>query len=260
GWLDDRRALPVRSRLAVHTIAVMAAIAVLAPIPQITLDLPASLPTPVIFVGISIVAIWLLNLFNFMDGIDGIASVEAITVATSAALILWSGGRPDLAVWPLVLAAAVAGFLYWNWPPAKIFMGDVSSGFLGFVLGVMAIDTSRVTAISIWSWVILLGIFFTDATVTLLRRMLRGNVWYRAHRCHAYQHLAISWGHARVTISVALVNLVWLLPLAWLASRYPAAGGYVALAAYLPLVIVTIRSGAGLEINAISTSTPRERV
>ena len=258
GFMDDRHALPVLGRLTVHAIAVVVAIALLGPISEISFGLLQWIPAPLSFICLVIAVIWLLNLFNFMDGIDGIASAQAITVVTSAALILWYGGRIDLAIWLLALAAASAGFLFWNWPPAKIFMGDVSSGFLGFVIGVMAIDTSRTTAINIWSWLILLGIFFTDATITLLRRMMRGETWYRAHRCHAYQHLAATWGHARVTVFVTVVNLVWLLPFAWLAARHPAAAGYLALSAYLPLVIVAIRTGAGLEIKPLSGSSRQE--
>ena len=256
GFIDDRRPLSSTVRFAVQCVAVIFAMLVLEPSSHNYFGLSETVPAALVFVGIVLAALWLVNLFNFMDGIDGIASIEAITVSLGVAVLVVLNGRADLAFWPLTLAAACAGFLYWNWSPAKIFMGDVSSGFLGFVLAVMAIAMSATGAISILSWVILLGVFFTDATVTLLRRMMRGEAWYRAHRCHAYQHLAASWGHARVALLVAFVNMVWLWPVAWMANRWPSASGYLAIVAYLPLVFLTIRANAGIEKNSASPAMP----
>jgi Fuc2NAc and GlcNAc transferase len=193
--------------------------------------------------------VWLLNLFNFMDGIDGIAGVEAIAVTLSAALLLGLGpaisdsGSGGIF---LALAAATAGFLAWNWPPAKIFMGDVGSGFVGFLLGVFALHSAVAGELSLTVWLILVGVFFVDATVTLLRRMASGQRWYEAHRSHAYQHAAVRWGsHGKVTLAVLAINLLWLLPLAagaaaW--SRWEAA--FLALA-YAPLVGLAFRLDAG---------------
>jgi Fuc2NAc and GlcNAc transferase len=111
----------------------------------------------------------------------------------------------------LCLAGAVAGFLVWNRCPARIFMGDTGSGFLGFTLGAPAILTLGDGGITLWSWAILLGVFIVDATLTLLRRMLNGERWYQAHRTHAYQHAARRWGsHRRVTVAVLSINVLWL--------------------------------------------------
>ena len=124
-----------------------------------------------------------------------------------------------------VLAASVAGFLVWNWPPARIFMGDAGSGFLGLCLGAVgwaSVVTGRVT---IWVWLILLGVFIVDATVTLLRRLLRGAQVAHAHRSHAYQRLSRKYGsHLRVTMGVLCINLFWLGPCAAIAVSRPLLG------------------------------------
>jgi Fuc2NAc and GlcNAc transferase len=193
--------------------------------------------------------VWMLNLFNFMDGIDGIAGVEVITAALSAALLLGldpahaTSGSSGTAI---ALAAATAGFLLWNWPPAKIFMGDVGSGFVGFLLGLFAVRTAAAGSLSLAVWLILVGIFFVDATVTLLRRMASGQCWYEAHRSHAYQQAARRWdSHKRVTLVVMVINLGWLLPLALGAALWPRSEAILLVLAYAPLVGLAIRLNAG---------------
>ncbi len=193
--------------------------------------------------------VWLLNLFNFMDGIDGLAGAEVLTVTLSAAFLLWlaspSESMPDIAVL-LALAAAAAGFLAWNWPPAKIFMGDVGSGFVGFLLAALALRTATAGSLSLAVWLILTGVFFVDATVTLLRRMASGQRWYEAHRSHAYQHAARRWAsHRRVSLAVIAVNLLWLLPLAMAAMIWPRWEAVFLLLAHGPLVVLAFRLDAG---------------
>jgi Fuc2NAc and GlcNAc transferase len=190
--------------------------------------------------------VWLLNLYNFMDGIDGIAAAETVSVAGSAAVLLMAAGEWEIAVWLACLAFSSAGFLFWNWPPARIFMGDVGSGFLGYELGVCALLTASAGWLSIWTWIILLGAFLTDASVTVLRRMLRGDRWYAAHRSHAYQHAARRWGgHRKVTLAVIIVDLAWLLPLAVLSESFPHAAPWLVLVAILPLAGLALALGAG---------------
>jgi Fuc2NAc and GlcNAc transferase len=208
--------------------------------------------------------VWLLNLYNFMDGIDGIAGSEAIFVAGGACVIGFGvladpdAAQISLMMLQLVLVAASFGFLFWNWPPAKIFLGDVGSGFLGFVLGVLALYNAALGVLPLWSWLILLGVFLVDATVTLLRRMITGEPWYQAHHCHAYQHASRRWSsHKRVTSAIIAVNVVWLLPLAWLAAVFPENGWFIAFFALLPLVPLAVRLGAGTE-KIIRVTTPPE--
>jgi Fuc2NAc and GlcNAc transferase len=192
--------------------------------------------------------VWMLNLFNFMDGIDGIAGVEVITAALSAALLLEldpSHATPESGA-PIMLAAATAGFLFWNWSPAKIFMGDVGSGFVGFLLGIFTVWTATAGSLSLAVWLILVGVFFVDATVTLLRRMASGQRWYEAHRSHAYQQAAQRWNsHERVTLAVMIINLGWLLPLALGAVLWPRWEAALLVLAYAPLVSLAIRLNAG---------------
>lgn len=193
--------------------------------------------------------VWLTNLFNFMDGIDGLAGMEAVTVSGLAAFLLFRNGLHDDAQVSSTLAAASLGFLIWNWPPARIFMGDIGSGFLGFSLGVLALFSSQAGTAFVWPWLILLAAFIVDSTVTLLRRVFSRARWFEAHRSHAYQHAASAWGsHARVTLAVAAINIGWLFPLAWGACRYPALAPAFAVVAIVPLLYLTLRFDGGREV------------
>ncbi len=191
--------------------------------------------------------VWLLNLTNFMDGIDGLAAVEAITVCLCGAL-LYQTSAPGESHWvaPLILAGGASGFLIWNWPPAKIFMGDAGSGFLGLMLAGLSLQAAWVAPQLFWSWLILLGVFVVDATFTLVRRTLRGDRFYNAHRTHAYQHAARAWGsHRPVTVAISAINLGWLLPVAYFVARNELTGLPAVLIAYAPLVAAAVWLGAG---------------
>lgn len=197
--------------------------------------------------GFILILVWMLNLYNFMDGIDGIAAVEAVLVAGGGALILVSHGFYDAPLWLGSLAAGAAGFLVWNWPPAKIFMGDSGSGFLGFIIGALAASTVISGSVPVWTWLILLAVFVTDATFTLSRRVLRRDRWYHPHRSHAYQKAARLWGsHRNVTLTIAAINLLWLLPLAWISATFTESGLILAVIAFLPLIFLAYKLGAGL--------------
>jgi Fuc2NAc and GlcNAc transferase len=190
--------------------------------------------------------VWLLNLYNFMDGIDGIASVEAICVCLGACLLYWVSDAADLIWAPLLLAIAVAGFLVWNFPPAKIFMGDAGSGFLGIVLGGLSLQAAWVSADLLWGWLILLGVFIVDATFTLFRRLLRGDRVYEAHRSHAYQFASRRFGsHLTVTAVVGAINLLWLLPIAVGITQFGMNAGAGLILAYAPLIALAIKFHAG---------------
>jgi Fuc2NAc and GlcNAc transferase len=148
---------------------------------------------------------------------------------------------------PLVLAAATLGFLVWNWPPAKIFMGDAGSGFLGLTLGGLSLQAAWAAPTLLWSWVILLGIFVVDATLTLVRRGIRGEPVYHAHRSHAYQHAAQRWdSHTPVTVAVAAINVFWLLPCAVLVARGSLDGAIGIVVAYAPLIAAAMWLRAGV--------------
>ena len=246
GFLDDHGHIAARWRLLAHFVAAFWALGWLGGVPALQLF---GMQFDLGWLGVALVAVylvWLLNLYNFMDGIDGIASVEAICVCVGGALLYVLLGKSDLALLPLMLAAAVAGFLYWNFPPARIFMGDAGSGFLGIVLGIMSIQAGWEDPALFWSWVILLGVFVVDATFTLVRRLFRGDKVYEAHRSHAYQYASRKYGsHLPVTLTVGVINLIWLLPVAVLVTLGKIGGMVGLLIAYMPLVFAAFRFRAG---------------
>ena len=247
GFWDDHAPLSARWRLAAHFLAAAAALAALGGMPTMPILGIAALSGWITQVFGALMIVWLLNLYNFMDGIDGIAGVEAVTVCAGGAAVALVVEYPAGALACLLLAAASAGFLVWNFPPAKVFMGDAGSGFLGVVFGVLAVDAARHAPALLWCWLILLGAFIVDATVTLLRRLLRGERVYQAHRSHAYQHAARTLGaHRPVTLAVGAINVLWLLPLALLVAAGRLRGEFALPIAWLPLFALAIRWRAGL--------------
>lgn len=237
GWKDDHGGVSAPARALVHFAAAAWAVAWLGGLPS------ASLGRESLFLGpfgalLAVVGIvWATNLYNFMDGIDGIAGGEAVTTGTIGGALLLAAGEPGLAAAAFALTGASAGFLLWNWHPARIFMGDVGSGFLGFAFATLAVASERAGAVPLLAWVLLLGAFVFDATATLLRRARAGERWHEAHRSHAYQR-AVQAGlsHARVSGAVVAVNLLlgvlaaaaWRRP-EWLVPAF--ATGVVLLAA-----------------------------
>ncbi|MGE8189446.1 MraY family glycosyltransferase [Pseudomonas sp. NPDC086278] len=194
----------------------------------------------------AIYLVWLLNLYNFMDGIDGIAGAEAICVCLGGAFLYWLGGFTNELWVPLLLASACAGFLIWNFPPAKIFMGDAGSGFLGLILGGLALQAAGIAPQLLWSWLILAGVFIVDATYTMLHRLIRGEKVYEAHRSHAYQYASRHHlSHKKITLAVILINVFWLAPLAFWVGTGSLDGGVGLLVAYLPLVVLAVKYNAG---------------
>lgn len=190
--------------------------------------------------------VWLLNLYNFMDGIDGIASVEAVFVTIGGASFYIIGDIVGMAVAPALLACAVAGFLCWNFPPAKIFMGDAGSGFLGIVLGFFTLQAAWAKPELLWAWLILLGVFVVDASLTLFRRLLRGEKVYEAHRSHSYQRAARRYGgHLPITLGVVVLNIAWLYPLAFCVAADILDGLTGVIIAYLPLILLAFAFGGG---------------
>lgn len=246
GWLDDHADVPARWRMLVHIAASILVVILAGGIPALPLPSVAWdwgwLGGVVLAGGI----VWHLNLYNFMDGIDGIAGAQAVTVTFPAAVMLWLLDAPGWALLAALIAAASAGFLVWNWPPAKVFMGDAGSGLLGFILASFGVLAWTEAGMSIWVWPILMGVFVVDATWTLIHRMIRGERFWEAHRSHAYQHAARFHGaHRPVTLAVALMNLVWLTPLAWMAAFWPQWGVALTGLAWLPLGGLCMHYGAG---------------
>jgi Fuc2NAc and GlcNAc transferase len=235
GWLDDRRGVSRRTRAFVHFAAAAWALWWLGGLPAVTFG-TVEIQLPVIGSLLAAVGIvWWINLYNFMDGIDGLAGGQAVTVAAAAGVLILLGGvGPDAAAPAFLLAGAAAGFLALNWSPARIFMGDVGSGFLGFAFATLAVATENAGALPLLVWLLLSGVFLFDSTVTLLRRALRGERWYEAHRTHAYQRLvAAGHSHATVTIGVLVINAVLVIAAYFVAREGNAAAAAAAAVALL---------------------------
>jgi Fuc2NAc and GlcNAc transferase len=236
-WLDDRRGVPASLRFVVHLAAAGWVVYCFGPIETIDVGRVIHLGWlgPVLTVlGIA----WVSNLFNFMDGIDGMAAGEAVTVGLAAMLLCWRAGDLEPAWLAALIAVAAAGFLPWNWHPARIFMGDVGAVFLGFVLASVGLLTSHRGDVPAMGWAVLLGVFIVDATLTLLRRVARRQRWFAAHRSHAYQR-AVQAGlsHGRVSAAVMAINAVLALLVWWAVTRPTGAAVAYPLALLLLLVL-----------------------
>ena len=247
GFLDDHGHIAARWRLLGHSISAIWGLFWVGGFPPITLFGYVVNIEWVCFIFAVFYLIWVLNLYNFMDGIDGIASIECISVCLSVVAIYIYMGHMDLIWPPLLLACAVSGFLCWNFPPARIFMGDAGSGFLGVVLGIMSITAAWAAPELFWVWLILMGVFIVDATYTLLVRLFRRCKVYEAHRSHAYQIASRKMGgHLPVTLIVLGINLLWLFPVTLAMVFFKIDGLVAVFVAYLPLVVLEYFLGAGM--------------
>jgi Fuc2NAc and GlcNAc transferase len=208
GWVDDTRGLRARTRLMVHLTVALWTIWMFGGLPTIRLghvSVPLGLGGYILG---SIGIVWSINLFNFMDGIDGLASSQAVLIFGTAAWLLAVQGDSSIGTISMVVAAASFGFLIWNWAPAKIFLGDAGSGALGYLAASIAVASENRGSVPLVAFAILGGVFILDATVTLARRIARGDRPADAHRDHAYQRLARAWGkHWPVSIGAAVVTL-----------------------------------------------------
>jgi len=246
GFADDHGHIAARWRLLGHFAASIWALYWLGGAPGVTLfgaTVDLGWVGNILFV---LYLVWMLNLYNFMDGIDGLASAEAISVCLGMFVVYWVGANLELAWGPLALVAAVAGFLCWNYPPAKIFMGDAGSGFLGVVLAGMSIEAASRSPELLWCWLIMLGVFIVDATWTLMRRLLRGEKVYEAHRSHGYQYASRKHrSHKTVVLASIIINLAWLMPLSIAVATGWISGFFGMVVAYAPLLFIACTYKAG---------------
>ena len=231
-WIDDRHHVHPGIRLAIQAVVVGTALVTM---PSGLSVLPGSWPTWIERLLVALGWLWFINLFNFMDGMDGLAGVETLFIATGLLLItLWERVDTGEITLLLALAGATTGFLRHNWPPARIFLGDVGSIPLGFLLGWLLIDLAARGHLA--AALLLPGYFLADATITLLRRMARGEAFWRPHRTHFYQRAALALSdHGRVLWRIILANAI-LLMLALASLRWPRAslsGGILVVAVLL---------------------------
>jgi len=246
GFIDDRRPLSARIRLFVHFMAAGWAVLCIGPIDLFDIERGSPFLQGLIYVLSTVGIVWFLNMYNFMDGIDGIAGSQAVFMSLGTVVLgLFSLGIAYTAATAVVIGAAALGFLLWNWPPAKIFLGDVGSGYLGFAFAVIGLASGIHDPASPWTLLILAGVFAVDATFTVVRRFLRGERVTQPHRTHGFQLLARKMGHQRATMSIALVNLLWLLPCAFASALWPQNVAWILPLALSPLVLGAFAIGAG---------------
>lgn len=245
GYIDDRLRVQASRKLFIQLLAAGVSVYFAGGLPPVVLGnyvVDFGFAGDVLaFFGL----VWLINLFNFMDGTDGILGA-ALLFYCAGGLILYGGVDLSLHLVLLILAGCVAGFLLWNLPPARIFSGDVGSLFGGLMVGVILLWASHHSQISIWPWLILISGFLNDATYTLIRRWLRGAAVFHAHAEHSYQILARRWhSHFVVMVAYSVINIFWLLPMAYFAKQTPSLGAVLLLVANLPLIFIGWRLGAG---------------
>lgn len=197
GWIDDRKTLPAWQRLGVHSLSVLWVLYHLGGMPSLSLGF-TSLPLGMFgYVLAFLGGVWMINLYNFMDGIDGLAAGEAVLVALAGAFLTTD---TPVSLPLFALAASVLGFLVWNWSPAKVFMGDAGSGFLGFAFFCFALYTENTNAMPLLTWAVLVSVFAVDATLTLVMRARQRKRLSEAHRDHLYQQF-IKAGSKHSTVS-----------------------------------------------------------
>ncbi|MGY6274889.1 MraY family glycosyltransferase [Methylomonas sp. MgM2] len=252
GFCDDHGHVSARWRILIHVIAALSALSLLGGFPKLLVPMPFDwfVKTRMADFGWfgyllgTVLLVWFLNLFNFMDGTDGIAASESVFVSGALAGYLYYIDRFSFTV-AISLTASSIGFLLWNWPKAKIFMGDVGSGFLGLLLGILLLMATQQAAVLFYCGLILFGIFMVDATYTLIFRFLSRQKWYEAHCSHAYQRAAKRYGHLKVLLACWSINLFWLLPISCFVFLYPRYALLGLLVAYLPLLWLAYYFKAG---------------
>ncbi len=204
-YLDDMHELSAKLRIVVQSLTALGGLYLLGGVESFDMGL-VSIENQIFTNSFGfLLIVWYINLYNFLDGIDGYAGSEAIFLGL-AGFLLFGGSHF------LVLIFAVLGFLYWNWYKAKIFMGDVGSTLLGYNIAVFTIYYTNQESLNLWIWIVLFGLFWFDATLTLIRRKLNGEKLSQAHKKHGYQRLTqIGWSHDKVVMWSVLVNIMLFL-------------------------------------------------
>jgi Fuc2NAc and GlcNAc transferase len=210
GFIDDIKPLSARLRLGIQIVSAVSALIAVGGVSALNLG-PLRIEGAWINVFAFFFILWMTNLYNFLDGIDGYAGSEAVFAGAAGYLLFGSEAG-------MVIAAASAGFLLFNWHKASIFMGDVGSATLGFLFAVLTIYDAA--SPSFMGWIVLLSLFWFDATVTLWRRWRHGERLSQAHRKHAYQRLHQSgMTHDKVVIRGMGLNTL-LFAMLWTVEPY----------------------------------------
>jgi Fuc2NAc and GlcNAc transferase len=243
GFYDDVRNLSPLFRFLVQFISALLLLVFLVPLHTDIHLWKWILPGWVFVLPGAVWSIWMLNLYNFMDGIDGLAGGEAAVVSSFFFFLFAYYDQSGWAVANLIIAAASMGFLVHNWPPARIFMGDAGSMFLGAFYGMQSVVAALSMPVPFPVLVLPFANFILDASFTLFRRALRGEKWYQAHRSHVYQRMTgLGMSHGKVTI-IELVAVVVSCFAALACMREDLAGRMIVSA-----VVIAGLAGAGFFI------------
>jgi len=201
-FLDDMKGMSVGSRFVGHLVA--SGMLLAGGLGLMTLEVPGFVWEWPAWLGATfslLYLIWMINLYNFMDGMDGFAAGMTVIGFGTFALLGYLAGNPIFLAFNLIIVSAAAGFLMFNFPPARIFMGDTGSSLLGLLAGGLSIWGAREGVFHFWVALLVFSPFIVDATVTLLRRLGRGERVWQAHKSHYYQRLVQSgWGHKKTVI------------------------------------------------------------
>jgi UDP-N-acetylmuramyl pentapeptide phosphotransferase/UDP-N-acetylglucosamine-1-phosphate transferase len=256
-YVDDRWATPAALRLLVHLGSALLlvkgglSLATLH-VPGLAIAWPGWIATGATLLFVA----WMVNLYNFMDGIDGLAGGMAVVGFGAYAVLGYLAGDPAFAGASLIVAAAAAGFLLFNFPPARCFMGDTGSSALGFLAAAFALWSSYQWIIPLWISLLVFSPFVVDATVTLLRRIGAGERFWEAHDTHYYQRLVrVGWTHRR-TVTAAYALMVFCAGIAAVALRAPVPGRWAVLGTVACVYVLLIRAVRGVEARARRAHLP----
>jgi Fuc2NAc and GlcNAc transferase len=253
GYWDDLSSLSASVRLSVHFLVSLFVILLISAGFSKTIEISFLPNWPWLTASFSVLFIaWFINLYNFMDGCDGLATTIGMVGSGLIAILSYVSGNTDLAIIYVVLAYALAGFLLFNWHPAKVFMGDAGAYYLGYVFGALALVSKLYYDSSLFVHLIIFGTFIVDATWTLFRRFLRKEKVFKAHREHAFQKLLTKhWSHSKVTALYALITVLWLFPMASFAMSYLRYSFAFLVISYIPLLGFVVWAKAGTAENRV---------
>jgi len=191
---------------------------------------------PIYFFGLT----WLINTFNFIDGADGLVSTNSLIFSLTGGIFCFSSGNISVALVLWMLSAVNISFLYFNWSPAKVFMGDSGSLMIGSIYSIVIVNSLSSEINTIWTWLILLSIFYVETTITLIVRLIRReNVFKSHHSLHAYQQIIIRTGkHNKPAIFSIIISMIWTIPMSILSYNFPNYGFYITLITCIPLSIL----------------------
>ncbi len=249
GYLDDLYDISPLVRLLFHFFSAFLVLCFMGGLPKIIIfDFELNLIPGNFIIGLLII-VWVTNLFNFMDGINGLAGSQVVVNNLIVGLIsIIYFGLDNFVLISFSLAAICSGFLIWNFPNAKVFLGDVGSSFLGFLSGTFFLLYGHQHEDLFWIWLIMFGVFIVDSTYTLIIRAFNKKKVYIAHRLHAYQKATVILNsHSRVTLIIIAINLVFLTPISIFVAMNLIDGFTGVCLAYLPLLIIAMRLKAGQE-------------